>query len=237
MQLAICDDNKEYLNTIENFISDIKEIFIDYDIFECGERLTNIYRENLANYDAIFLDMEMKDLNGIDAANIIRKLDNQVIIIFVTNYTKYMQRSFECMPFRFLVKPISFNDFENVIKNIEIKLKQERKTFIFNENRNIVRLYSSDIIFFENQAHCILITTIDKIYKIYKSFKDLYCQLDQSVFFRVHKSFIVNFNYIKEIRNQDIILYNYNKVIPISRTYKKGLINEFINFKERRYLI
>jgi len=62
-------------------------------------------------------------------------------------------------------------------------------------------------------------------------------QIDRNTFVSVHKSFIINLGYVNRINNNDVILHNWDKSIPISRNYKKTFIDEFFKFKERRYLI
>lgn len=62
---------------------------------------------------------------------------------------------------------------------------------------------------------------------------DLYEQLDKEMMFQVHKSFIVNFNYIFTIKEGNIQLYHCDKLIPISRSYKKAFLEEYTNFTER----
>lgn len=237
MNIAICDDSHEYINILERYILDKNESGVTCDAFYSGEELVKMYSMGEADYDAIFLDMEMNVLNGIETANIIRKVDKHVIIVFVTSYTKYMQDCFECSPFRFLVKPVSDLDFDKVYGDIQKKLSEERTTFIFTENRNKVRLFCEDIVYFECQAHYIHIHTKDKVHKICKTMSEL-CEItDKSVFVQVHKSFVINLNYIREIKEKEIVLYDADKVIPISRTFKKQVVSAFINFKERKYRI
>ena len=95
MNIAICDDNNDYINTLENYIDDLKVKNLEHDVFYSGEELLNEYKNNEANYDAIFMDMEIGELDGIETANLIRQFDRNVIIVFVTSHKKYMQRSFE----------------------------------------------------------------------------------------------------------------------------------------------
>ena len=61
--------------------------------------------------------------------------------------------------------------------------------------------------------------------------------IDANTFIQVHKSFVVNLNHIREIRESEVVLYNADKIVPISRSYKKQVSIGFINFKERKYLI
>lgn len=173
MNIALCDDNKEYIAVLEKYILDKGFSDMTCDVFYSGEELVQVYTKGGGNYDVIFLDMEMGELNGIETANIIRKMDKHVIIVFVTSHTKYMQNCFGCSPFRFLVKPVSNEDFDRVFSDIEKKISEEQTTFIFTENRSKIRLFCEDIIYFECQAHYIYIHTKDKIHKICKTMSEL----------------------------------------------------------------
>ena len=237
MNIAICDDCRAYIKSIENFIVELDIHDLEYNVFEDGKDLLKMYKNKEANYDAILLDMEMKNLNGIETAKFIRTLDQHVIIVFITNHSKYMLNSFECEPFRYLLKPINFDTFRNLIDEINKKLKLQRKTVIFSEKRNRIRLFCDDIIYFECESHWIWICTREKAYRICKSMSELCKKIDLETFFRVHKSFVINMNYVKEIKENDLLLYDSDKIIPISRTYKKKLITAFLNFKERKCFI
>ena len=179
----------------------------------------------------------MGGLTGIETANIIRKRDKHVIIVFVTSHTKYMQECFECSPFRFLIKPVAEQDMLKVYNDIRKKLPEESTTFVFTENRNKIRLFCEDIIYFECQAHYIYIHTKDTVHKICKTMAELIESIDANTFIQVHKSFVVNLNHIREIRESEVVLYNADKIVSISRSCKKQVSIGFINFKERKYLI
>lgn len=238
MRIAICDDNMNYINTIENYLDKLKISKLEHDVFMSGEELIYTYENNDANYDAIFLDMEMRELDGIETANLIRKIDRHVIIVFVTSHKKYMQRSFQCMPFRFLIKPINFNDFEKILREVCIKLEDEPETFIFLENKKRTRIFCSDIIFFESSAHSILIHTRDgKVHKTRKTMTELLETIEKSTFARVHRAFVINLQYIHQISELEVIMHYHKQPIPVSRTYKKDLEDMFLSFKERKYLL
>ncbi len=238
MNIAICDDSMEYVNTLENYIDTMRVKNLNHDVFYSGEALLDVYQKDVANYDAIFLDMEMEGLDGIETANFIRQMDRHVIIVFVTSHTKYMQRSFECMPFRFLTKPLGLAEFEKVFHEVCIKLEDDPETFIFLENKIRTRIFCSDIIFFESSAHSILIYTRDgTVHKTRKTMTELLASIQNSTFFRVHRAFVINLRYIHQITELKVILHHHTKPIPVSRTYTKDLEDAFLHFKERKYLL
>lgn len=238
MRIAICDDNIEYINTIEDYLDEIKTPGLEHDIFMSGEELLKAYNNEEADYDAIFLDMEMGELDGIDTANLIRKIDRNVIIVFVTSHKQYMQRSFVCTPFRFLIKPLKLYDFKKVFSEVQVKFENSPETFIFLENKKKTRLYCSDIIFFESSSHWILIYTREgKVHKTRKSMNELIEAIHNSTFVRVHRAFVINLMHIHQISETDVVMNYHNQNIPIGRTYKKELTDEFLNYKERKYLL
>lgn len=238
MKIAICDDNMKYISTVEDYLDKMKSSKIEHDVFMSGEELLREYERNEADYDAIFLDMEMAGLDGIETANYIRQIDKHVIIVFVTSHKKYMQRSFECMPFRFLIKPIDFLDFRKAYNEICMKMEDDPETFIFLENKKRTRIYCSDIIFFESSSHWILIYTRDgKTHRTRKTMSELLETIEKSTFIRVHRAFAVNLKHVYQIEENDVIMHHYSEPIPISKTYKKELSDEFLNFKERKYLL
>jgi len=237
MKIAICDDNMNHINIIENYIHNLRKTSVECDAYQSGEELIRTFRGGEEQYDVIFLDMEMEQLNGIETANYIREIDEHVIIVFVTSHTEYMRESFKCAPFRFLVKPVDGEEFKTVFYDISKKLSKQRKVFAFTENKAKIRLYCDDIIYCESQDHWIWIHTKDKVYKICKSLTELHSQLDREMFCRVHKSYIINFLYIKSIKDNDAELYHCDKPIAISRSYKKEVLEEYTNFLERDFRV
>lgn len=237
MRIAICDDDMNCINLIEEYINEFKKNGVECDAYPSGEELVRAYRDNAERYDVIFLDMEMDGLNGIDTANLIRERDEYVIIVFVTSHTEYMKDSFKCSPFRFLVKPVHIDELKEVFSDILKKLSKKKKVLSFTENKALIRVYCEDIIYCESLDHWVYIHTTHGTHKICKSLSDLYGSLDDTLLFRVHSSFIVNFHYVKAIRNNFIELYHSDKDIPISRSYKKSVLFEYTNYIERNLYV
>ena len=237
INIAICDDNSEHISILEKYLFEISSVKIECDAYHSGESLVNAYKNNVERYDVVFLDMEMEKLNGIETANLVREFDEHIIIVFVTSHTEYMRESFKCSPFRFLLKPLDIVELKTVVYDMLKKLSETRNVYAFTENKTKVRLYCDDIIYLESQDHWIWIHTKENTYKICKSLSDVHSQLGNIMFCRVHKSFVINFHYIKTIKENDIKLYYCDKLIPISRSYKKEVISEYTNFLERDFRI
>ncbi len=236
MYIAICDDDNNYINTIEDYITALAKTETVCDAYQSGEELVGAYKSG-ERYDVIFLDMEMSGMNGIETADKIRETDEHVIIVFVTSHTKYMQESFKCSPFRFLLKPVERAEFAAVFADILKKLAKRRMVFTFNENKSLIRLYCDEIIYCESSNHWVFIHTKDRTYKVCKSISEVYDALDKEMLFRVHRSFIVNFKYVREIKSDTIRLYHTDAVIPIGRQYKRNVLSDYTDFVERNLYV
>ena len=234
MNIAICDDNLEHINILEKELFEINKAHkIECDAYQSGESLIKAYKNSPERYDIVFLDMEMETLNGIETANAIREIDEYVIIVFITSHTEYMRESFKCSPFRFLLKPVDTEELKEVMGAVREKLSKSKKVLTFNENKALHRIFCEDIIYCESRDHYVYIHTKDETYKLCKSLSDLYKSLDNTIIFRVHSSFVVNFHYIKIVKNSFIELYHCEEKVPISRSYRKTTLEEYTNFVER----
>lgn len=238
MNVAICDDSIEDAETLAELIRDAARPEKPHiEFYSGGEELLPYCGYGEDSYDVIFLDMEMGDINGIETANKIREINKHVLIVFVTSHTQYMRQSFECEPFRFLVKPVEIDEVQKVYNAICKKLDQERTTVVFSVGRDTMRLYSEDIIYFEKRHHQIVVHTETESYKTRRTMLDLYDSIDRQTFCIPHKSYIVNMNYIKRIGDNSVELHDSDAIIPISRGSRKPLIQAVMEFKERKIII
>ncbi|MBE7052283.1 MAG: response regulator transcription factor [Ruminococcaceae bacterium] len=237
MKIAICDDNRDCISQLEKNLKLMNNSELSYDVFAAGEDLICSFEKNPSFYDAVFLDMEMSGVNGITTANEIRKMNKLVVIIFVTNHIEYAIQSFECEPFRYMLKPVNENEFKKVYDALVIKLSQERTSFVFSSEREIIRLYSDEVLYFEKHSHWIYVYTEKEMYKTKKTMTDLLNSIDNLTFASPHKSYVVNLDCIKRVNDKGVYIYGSDNVIPISRSFKKEFMNRFIHYKERKVIL
>jgi Response regulator of the LytR/AlgR family len=233
MRIAICDDENSQINVLESYVI---ELTTDQNIiiedFYSGEELLKQYTLENNPFDIIFLDMELKGINGIDTAREIRKKDNKVIIIFVTSYSKYVYDSFEVVPFRFLVKPVSIHDFTEVFKLAQERFRTVNGPFVFFSKGKTITLYCDDILYFESFKREVFINTKMDRFSFYSKLEQVYERVQDYNFIYPHKSFIVNIRYITVFSTNEIILSN-NTVIPVSRQKSQKVREEYLKYSSR----
>ena len=232
MRFAICDDNLVHAHLLESYLIDVLDEELECDIYQSGEELLDKIFITENRYDMLFLDIEMEGSNGIATANAIREKDENLLIVFVTSHSEYMKESFQCMPFRFMIKPVEKNELEEILKVARKKLARLQTVVGFKVNKIRVQLYTDDIIFCESISHYMVIHTKEDMYRVRMTMEQLGEMLPYPAFCRVHRSFMVNFKYVKSIREQSIQLYGDYQIIPIGRNYKNNVMSTFTNYME-----
>lgn len=237
MYIAICDDDEKYTDLISGYLDQDSINCPEYDVYHSGEELIAAYRNSQKRPDAVFLDMEMGKMNGLDTANAVRECDSHVLIIFISAHTSYMQESFRCQPFRFLVKPVAHESFKDTMREIQEKLDDRSTSIVINTERNKVRIFLEDIILFESIGHMVVIRLKDEAYQVRTSLGDILDTIDSGRFARVHRAFAVNLAYIRVIEERRLLLYHFDRAVPISRNYKRDLTDAFLDYRERQFFI
>lgn len=232
LKIAVCDDNNYLCIEIEQIILDYsiqRNIKIDIEVFNDGKELIN-HIENQHSFDLIFLDIELKTTTGIEVGKTIRKkLDDYITkIVFISSKTGYERQLFDVQPLNFLDKPI---DKEKILNCIDLSLKlldKEKKNLKYKVGKEYKQIAFQDILYFENKLRKVKITTLDGTDEFYGTLANIKSQLP-NIFLTTHYSYIVNYNYIKKISGDSILMIN-EMIIPISKRNLKDIQQFQIQF-------
>ncbi len=218
IKVAICEDEKVHQELLIEYLQKLfNELSIDYDlcIFNSGEQLLENYPEDM---DIFLLDIQMGELSGMDIARKIRDIDsNTVEIIFTTSLIEYIQEGYEVRAYRYLLKPIEFHDIKNHITACieEIHNRRDKYLVISNKYENY-KIKIENITYIEVQNKDITIHTLDNDYEIKMSMNKIEKELKKYNFIRCHKSFLININFVENVKQYVAILED-GQEIPISR--------------------
>ena len=157
LRIALCDDDMEFLDRFEALIHKCIEPYgKEYQIFKFTNGISMLAVHRQAEFDVVFLDIDMPMDSGISVAREFRESDNIVYIIFVTNHTKYVYDSFDVQPFHFIVKS-SKQMFENklnyVLKLLYNHMKQNQILVLEDSRNGDVSVAYRDIKYIESKAH------------------------------------------------------------------------------------
>lgn len=219
IRVAICDDAPEMTGEIERTLEAYNPTLFDVSVFFTAEKLISALQVN--QYDFFLLDIELPSSSGINIAKEIRKHDLNVPIVFLTNYSEYMEDVFQVQTFDYILKPVTKEKLFPVIKKIIKYLDLDDTYFSFAYKRIEYNLKFAKIVYFEKQKRIVIIHTVQQTFQAIMSTSELLQKLNDN-FVQVHTSYIVNINYIKEVGTDHIILTTNSKSmeIPISRKFK-----------------
>jgi two-component system response regulator LytT len=231
IKIAICEDEKEQQELLKVYINQIfEELSIKYklEILNSGEELLENY---LKDTDILLLDIQMGQINGMNTARKIRTLDDKVEIIFITSLIEYALEGYEVRAYRYLIKPVKYDNLKENIINCTKEVDIKNKYIMVKEEGNLNKIDISEIPYVEVQKETITIHTLNKVYKINGTMSNIEKEIDCSRFFRCHKSYLVNLEHVKSIKQYVAILENREEV-PVSRYRFKETKDKFFDLIE-----
>ena len=230
MKVAIIEDNQEVLDYYLKYINRYQKeekVKIELFTYENGADLLKDYNKD---FHVIFLDIGLPIMNGLEVANKIREVDESVLIVFVTNLPQYAIEGYKVNALDFLLKPVTYSDFQIEMKKIERNLKLKKKNYLVLNLKGIVhKIPFSSIIYVEIIHHDIVVHTDSNDYKFRGSLKSIEENLDMQLFSRCNNCYLVNLNYVESIDKNIVILTN-NKELLISRNRRKPFLDDFTVF-------
>lgn len=231
INIAIMEDEQIYCETIKDYLrlwgcetKNTIEIFTF-----SGSEAFLIEWETSQNFDVIFFDiiMQNSNLNGLDVAAKIREENDDSFIVFTTSVVDYMQEGYHVEAFRYLIKPLDYEDVKECMDKIFLRLRSKQNTTLTIKCKNeVTRIPYCNILYFSSIRHYIETHTYEKTYKHMQKFQSLLLSLPPE-FCRCHRTIIVNIEAIYAISKAEIVLVNQQK-LPISESYLKTLKEQYM---------
>lgn len=226
MKIAVCDDENAVCTLLEKYISQVckgLQIKCEIDVFNTGESFIR-YLSSENTYNLIFLDIALYECSGIDVSRYIREdlNNNSVQIIFVSGKNEYDRQLFEFRPFYFIEKPFDINKITFVIEKYLRIYGNKNNIFHYKYGHDTFWVRFDEIIYFCSNDRKLRIRTVSGFDEFYGSLEKVSEQLKGQGFIRTHKSFLVNYRFIKVFQSELIIMTT-GEEIPIARTKKRDV--------------
>ena len=238
IKIAICDDELEICARIESLIIKILDeegIKYDIDVFNSGEGLCNGMSscDLLHSYELLFLDIELPKMSGIDIGDYIRnKLKNQFVqIAYISSKQEYAMELFNFRPINFLLNPIDELGVRKVLQQFNAIEQKNDFIFKFKKGRNLYKIPINSIMYFERKSRKIIVHLQDGEYDYYDSLELIYDNLKNHNFLFVHKSYLVNYRYIKIMAYDHVILCDETR-IPISQANREKIRKIYMEIED-----
>ncbi len=241
LKVIIVEDETPAINLIKAYLKDFADIEV---IAECKDGFSAVKAINENNPDIIFLDIQMPKLSGFEMLEL---LDNLPEIIFTTAYDEFALKAFEMNAVDYLMKPFSRDRFKQAMEKVYLRLKTksnnnkpiknlslEIKENITSINRIFVKTGThidvipvDDIVYIEAQDDYVEIYTPKGHFLKKETMRFLENRLPKDIFLRVHRSYIINLNYINKIekygKESYMLILKDNTRINVSKSRLKVL--------------
>ena len=234
LSIAVCDDMPiecaELAGHIENTLNQFGTEFSLKRFFNGQELLKDV-----GSFDIVFLDIKMPEISGMELAKQMRANGNESIIVFVTSAEEYVFEAYDVEAFHFLLKPVNENKLKNVLKKALVKVTacNNEDFIIISSEHQIKKILLKDIIYIESVGRMVKIHCTGGVIETYKQIGDLEQTLSEKHFFRCHKSFLLNLEYVSRFDKAEIVMENGDTVF-LARKRAKLFQKEFISYMKMK---
>lgn len=232
-RIAVVEDDPLFMAQLEDYIQKYQaESGETFQVvsFSDGESILDKYS---ASYDLILMDIQMKLINGLDAAKKIRKVDKRVVIIFVTNSIQHAMHGYSVNALDYIVKPVNYFRFSQMMKRaIEVAAEDENEKYILLHTKTgtIVKMTLKQIYYIESRHHYLVYVTKQGEYTVRGVLADCGVALAPHGFFHLQKSFVINMKMVEQIKLDSCIIHGTE--IVISRTKKREFMQEILKYMD-----
>lgn len=203
-----------------------------------------LLKENVTGVDILFLDIEMEKMDGLELARAIRdqggEYQHHPIIIFITGYREYVYQVFDLQAFHYLVKPVKeeklLEVFERAVTAAEHDKRQSESAFLNIRQGNQMRRFEvRHIVYAEGQNRKVILITQSGACSYYGRLQELEEQLSP-LFFRIHKGYLVNLDYIDGYNRNEVTLKN-GEVLPVSKYRYQNFVTVFLRYLSKESVL
>ena len=204
IHIAIVEDEAFYVQQIQNYMERYRQESrreISVTVYSDGEDILDNYK---GDYDIILMDIQMRFMDGMTAAKNIRKLDDAVVIMFITNMTQYAVQGYEVDALDYIIKPVEYFAFSQKLEKAVGRIRRGKRFYVtIPVEDGIQKLDVSSIYYIEARGHQAVYKTDSGVYTARAALKDLEGPMEQHGFYRCSKGYLVNMNLVDGISGGD----------------------------------
>ena len=224
LRLAIVDDDAGYRKEIRALLKQYEDEYgeqFQISEYSDGDELLEGYKPEL---DIILLDIEMEFVDGMTAATKIREVDQDVLIIFITNMPQYAINGYQVGALDYILKPLSYYAFSQTMKRAIGRRKTSEKKYIVAGERGIKqKIDASEILYVEVINHDLIFHTKHGNINAKGTMRETMKELEGLNFFQCNKGYLVNLEFVDAITGNDVKVGD--DLLQVSRAKKKPLID------------
>lgn len=233
LRIAVIDDDNLVCSQVEQSLIELSHkygITSEIDIYYSGEGFEKCISNN-EFYDVVFLDIEMKEVSGLEVSQKLRNtLGNEATqIIYISGKTEYAIEVFDYDPIHFLPKPLSEDLIEKGFVKLLHKLNVKAEAFAYKFGNHANKIPIKDILYFENDKRKIIIHFRDTTDCFYGSLEHIHRQLEKYHFIFIHKSFLINPLHVRKFTYESVEMSDH-VILQIAQLKRKEVRKLLIDF-------
>lgn len=205
INVAIVEDDKNTQNLLKTYFDDYTAKHGESFHVLCFDNPVLFLTNYKANYDLVLMDIEMPDMNGMEASRRLRKIDGSVTLIFVTNMAQFAVEGYEVGAFDYIVKPIGSHDFSLKLARAVERIKSDADVKIKILSDYSVKLVSAfELKYVEVMGHKLVYHTVDGNYPATGTLRELEQRLASAGFCKCNNCYLVNLRFVRGINGQTV---------------------------------
>lgn len=229
VRIAIVEDDEKYIQQLQQYIQRYQQetgTELNLSVFHDGAEILENYAPQ---YDLIFMDIEMRLVDGMTAAEEIRRLDQEVALMFVTNMSQYAIRGYEVGALDYILKPVSYFVFSQKLSRALSKISRRQTRYVTIPIRSgFMRMAVSDIYYVECQGHALYFHTAKGIMEMHGTMKSAEEALQELHFFRGNNGYLINLMHVEGIEDKCAIVKG--EKLLLSRPRQKDFMQELTRY-------
>ncbi len=231
-RVAIVEDEQNHAKHLRGLVEKFaREKGEDIDVvhYTDGDEIASDYK---ADCDVILFDILMARMNGMDAARYIRKMDKEVVILFITTIAQFAIEGYGVGARGYLLKPVAYADLCRELQGAleEVRKKQKQRILIPTEG-GWASVSLAEVCYIESMRHFITVWTDSRGYTFKSSLIDIEKKLPSELFFRCNNCYIVNLARVRKVTGNRISVDPYEVIV--SRPREKAFTDALLNFYSR----
>ena len=233
IRFAVCDDEQYMLDDLTALIRETEPMAGDSLSVRTFHSAEELLAEKEGLFDIVLLDISMGGMSGMDAARALRARNENVLIIFITSMVQYAVEGYEVHAFGFLPKPVDAEKYRaKLLEAVRWHKQNVGSSIVLKCGTETVVVPARRIYYIDVLNHRLRVVTAKGEYISYTPLKSIEDQLPSSLFFRCHKSYLINFSAVARLTADSVVMKD-DAVIPISKYRKNEMLSAFSRYAER----
>lgn len=231
MKIGVLEDEREIADKIKKYIRSYfenkQEGTVEIHSYSNAFDLLENYH---ADFDVLFMDIQMNVMNGMEAAGRIRQQDPRVLIVFVTNLAQYAVEGYQVNAFDFILKPVDYNGFAMKLDRIckELEHRKDGRFVNLKTKSGFVRLNIARISYVEVRAHDLIYHADGETIVARGTMKSVASELEGHYFALCNSCYLVNLAHVKKA-NKSVVMMT-GEELPISQGKRKQFMSELAKY-------